>query len=636
MALGALVAAIVVGAAVGAALVVWGDSEQGWDPVVAVKSSHDGFSTRWAVCALRESGKLVCWSRGGAEVLPGRHRDMALDPYGLYVCAVEVTGELKCYADAKWGQWPKVETEFVEVSTSLGYRCVPPECDDGGQDEAPPGKYVAVALGSGHACAIRRGGEIVCWGDVRDADRGLLDAPRGRFAAISAGLRETCAIRVSGDLVCWGKDGEIETPPGRYQTVDATGYPNCALRESGEVACWGGDPANQTEAPQGKFSAIATGIDYACAIRESGELACWGEIEDWEQPFVGSRKFVALDLGAEDCGVLESGALFCWTGHSPGGEPPPGHYRSVSASSFWGSHTNYTCAVRDSGEIECWGWEAVRRHIPPGEFQSVSAARFHPNFFSIASYTEEGYRWLQLASSTVCALRVTGEPVCWNPEGVLPDAAPAGKYVALATGSGGFACGVQDTGAIACWETVPQPPRYDPGPWFLDVPAGSYVAVSAGGADACGLRNSGDVVCWQLEGGVDVHPGPYRTLGVAWNMGCGVKRSGELACWGLGSTGVSDETLDYYASVVPPSAYDLLEVGGYVEGAALCTLRESGELACWSDEWSGSSAPPGSYQAVSLADSHACALRQSGEVVCWRVGRAQARLDLEFIGVPAR
>ena len=143
-------------------------------------------------------------------------------------------------------------------------------------------------------------------------------------------------------------------------------------------------------------------------------------------------------------------------------------------------------------------------------------------------------------------------------------------------------------------------------------------------------------MCWQRDGEVEVHPGPFRTLGVTWNMACGVKRSGELACWGLDSERVPDETLDYYASVVPPRAYDLLEMGGYVEGAALCTLRESGALACWSDAWSGSSAPPGSYKAVSLADSHACALHQSGEVVCWRLGRGQARLDLEFIGLPAQ
>ncbi|MYH67765.1 MAG: hypothetical protein F4152_04185 [Dehalococcoidia bacterium] len=321
VALGALVAAIIVGPAVAAALLVWGDSERGWDPVVAVKSGPDRFGPHWASCALRESGKLVCWSDGRAEVLSGRYRDMAVSPFGRYVCGVRLSGELKCYTDAKRNQWPKGEAEYVEVSA--GYDCRSSRCDDDGHYEAPPGRYVAVGLGSEYTCAIRRGGEIVCWGAW-----GHLDAPRGRFAAISTGLLETCAIRVSGVLVCWGEDGEIDTPPGRDLSGDATGYPKCALRESGEVACWGGDPSIQSEAPQGKFSAVATGIGYACAIRDSGELVCWGEIEDRE-PFVGFRKFVALDLGAEDCGVLESGALFCWTGHGPEGEPPAGRYRSV-------------------------------------------------------------------------------------------------------------------------------------------------------------------------------------------------------------------------------------------------------------------------------------------------------------------
>jgi len=90
----------------------------------------------------------------------------------------------------------------------------------------------AVASGSGHTCALRRTGEVVCWGDgssgqlgdgvrVRDCPnlngidncsvspitvKDLRDATR-----LWSGVGNTCARRQSGEIVCWGgnRTGEL-------------------------------------------------------------------------------------------------------------------------------------------------------------------------------------------------------------------------------------------------------------------------------------------------------------------------------------------------------------------------------------------------------------------------------------------
>ena len=97
---------------------------------------------------------------------------------------------------------------------------------------------------------------------------------------LSAGDGHTCAVRKSGELVCWGENtnGKTDVPQnGAYLTVTAGAYHTCALRESGEVECWGSNDQGQTDAPPGKYRSVAAGLWHSCAITESGELDCWGE-----------------------------------------------------------------------------------------------------------------------------------------------------------------------------------------------------------------------------------------------------------------------------------------------------------------------------------------------------------------------
>jgi Regulator of chromosome condensation (RCC1) repeat len=133
----------------------------------------------------------------------------------------------------------------------------------------------AVALG-GHSCALLHGGEVACWGHRLNGARGdgvvekpgdPLKATPDTFTASrvlgvtdAIALAESgvfaCALRRTGSVVCWGqnRDGELGTGE---RSVTPHAQP---------VAVVGLDDA----------VAVTAGGAHACALRRSGQVACWG------------------------------------------------------------------------------------------------------------------------------------------------------------------------------------------------------------------------------------------------------------------------------------------------------------------------------------------------------------------------
>ncbi len=80
---------------------------------------------------------------------------------------------------------------------------------------------IEVAVGRFHACALRQGGEVVCWGgnafgQLGDGTTVNRPAPAavpgiGSVARIAAGSRHTCVVTVAGAVLCWGSnaDGQL-------------------------------------------------------------------------------------------------------------------------------------------------------------------------------------------------------------------------------------------------------------------------------------------------------------------------------------------------------------------------------------------------------------------------------------------
>jgi hypothetical protein len=173
---------------------------------------------------------------------------------GSHSCALLSTGAVVCWGLGQYGQLGNGSL----VSSA--------------QPVAVSGLSDAVALTAGnlHTCAVRRTGEVVCWGrgDGGVLGNGILtDASVSVFVTVSglsdavsvaAGLIHTCALRRTGEVACWGINNTGQLGYGRDPDegadsavpVPVTGLSDavsitadylhtCALRATGEVVCWG-------------------------------------------------------------------------------------------------------------------------------------------------------------------------------------------------------------------------------------------------------------------------------------------------------------------------------------------------------------------------------------------------------------
>ena len=280
-------------------------------------------------------------------------------------------------------------------------------------------RYVAIAAGYWHSCAIRDTGEVECWGKN---DRSQTNAPEGSFIAISAGWGHTCAIAetfettvssasAAGEIECWGilNDPINATPDGSFTAVSAARWHTCGLSESGAITCWGGNnwppPHRDTPPPiAGSFSAVAAGQTRTCAIRESDSaIQCWGNHGDFT-----------------DTGRLDA---------------PTGRFTAVSTSP--GLHN---CAIRESGAIECWGSN-----------QNDGTLRQNDNY----GHTEDrdgSFSAVAAGGQHNCAIRESDSAIeCWvSSNAHQRGEAPAGRFTAIAAGLG-HTCALRESGAIACW-----------------------------------------------------------------------------------------------------------------------------------------------------------------------------------------
>ena len=282
----------------------------------------------------------------------------------------------------------------------------------------PPGRYTALTVGGGHACALTEAGEAVCWGSNA---YGQAEAPSGTYSAISAGSGDTCALTDAGEIECWGREMSELPPPGRYRAVSTNGVHACALTEDGEAVCWGGgwDDFGETEPPPGRYVAISVGQRSgegahpanSCALAEDGAVVCWG----W-----------GVGEPAEDAEAQQLD-----------GHPAlrfEGPYSSVVSPAGTGF-----CAVTIAGEGECrWGWPPFTRTATPFEDAPTRATSVP------AGDAPVRYSGIGASSSHACALTDAGRVVCATDSlseshnGTLtvmhpPDPAP-GRYTAIGVG----------------------------------------------------------------------------------------------------------------------------------------------------------------------------------------------------------
>lgn len=224
--------------------------------------------------------------------------------------------------------------------------------------------------------------------------------------------------------------------------------------------------------------------------------------------------------------------------------------------------------------------------------------------------------------SHACALRGTGEVVCWGDgaKSQLGDgtrtsrAAPAqvpglSDAVALDVFEN-YACAVRATGRLVCWGGyVPWPGKgtEDEIPTPREVPGVTdATAVAAHMEHACVLRRSGKVVCFgendmgrlgdpsAKEGSllVTVRGVAGATAVFAGNFGgCAIHGKGALTCWGAGSitawapSGPGQHLPSPDVALGPTQLKGVSDaVSMSVYGLQACLLHRNGQARCWNIE----------------------------------------------------
>jgi len=266
-----------------------GETEEGLssERYVTIASGHT------FTCGVREDYQIVCWGESleGLDVPPPAGEHSKVSPY----CALEKeSAAVVCWGpeDAELLLALPTEQTFTDVDSSLlGYACavsqpegrvvcwgdtIDPDDDYGQVSDAPEETgFVEVSTAKYHACGLKEGGEIVCWGSNRT---GQLDVVTAKgYIGLAAGSSFTCGIDIDGQLACWGSDTTLGVglPEGIFTDVDAIISHACAVDDTNNLHCWG--TSGIPDPPLGgAYTQVSVGYAHGCAIRTDGRVKCWG------------------------------------------------------------------------------------------------------------------------------------------------------------------------------------------------------------------------------------------------------------------------------------------------------------------------------------------------------------------------
>ena len=142
--------------------------------------------------------------------------------------------------------------------------------------------------------------KICHWGDGTCGQFFLIDVTP--VIQLAAGEHHTCALRRSGQVRCWGRAGDDALGRGSFgfnllaafsfTSISSYLWHNCGVDTTGKVRCWGqnssgalGQPISVTSSPfpnavpglPAPARTVTAGQDFSCALLTNGETWCWGD-----------------------------------------------------------------------------------------------------------------------------------------------------------------------------------------------------------------------------------------------------------------------------------------------------------------------------------------------------------------------
>lgn len=550
----------------------------------------------------------------------------------------------------------------------------------------------------GYACAVRTNGRVLCWGMKDAAVGGLGDGSTtssttpievaGLTDAVDVALARTfaCARRRGGGVVCWGENdvGQLgdgttttrATPVAVLGITDAVelavgGNHACARLRDGTARCWGTNYHGQLAdgSPFGSFDPhptpspvvatagtpltgierIVAGQDFTCVLT-AGTVRCAGDGDTVGSGVASSLVRAAVGVptnvtwieGSQSfglCAGTATGANYCW-GFLSNRQWLCGHGRAdlsstepceVAPTSHLGTFDelaigSLAACVREGDTVRCWG-------------ENTRADRFGDGGTSLAS-SVVGLGQVQ-AHGPGCATDASGHFYQWGRITRGGDAVSIPFAVPALDGAS--ACVVADDGVYA---VVAGSLRFVP---FTDGPPDPFETLPLTGSTASQLIAMEHQV-WALlaDGSVRTWSGasPDSTGPLASVMGasdfavsiwskCAVTSN---TLWCAGDTDFAGTTLD---GDMPDTLVEITGAGSvlrvatfpfssYGQSTPVCVVRTDGSVACGREVVSSGSgaAPfavvPGVEDALDVVVGLdvACALVADGAVWCWGEGLA--------------
>jgi len=305
-------------------------------------------------CGLQSSGVLRCWGVGpfgeGQTSERGISFSAASVPGGSGVesfsvghengCAVMTDHSVECLGLNSSGQLGDGTTDSSYLSAVAV----------SGLNDA-----VAVAIGgyTNHACAIRSGGSVVCWGYNGHGELGDGTTTNSTTPVVVSGLSDAVALAVSQDT-------------------------SCALRATHTVSCWGSIPSGTSATPTDMGLTgvvdVTIGDGHGCVVLDDGTARCLGrndkgQLGDGTTNDAGSYVAVndltgitQISANYNSTCALAAGDVYCWgeTGAAVAGTSGTSQSAPVKAPGLAGATAVKTggasaCAIKADGHATCFG-----------------------------------------------------------------------------------------------------------------------------------------------------------------------------------------------------------------------------------------------------------------------------------------
>lgn len=276
-------------------------------------------------------------------------------------------------------------------------------------------RWLQIAVGDAHSCAIASNREVYCWGSGTDGRLGngttitsnlpVLVTGMTDAVQVSAGAAHSCAVKEDGTAFCWGNglngrlgDGMLisSSVPVQVSTlttvtsISAGSQHTCATIASGAAYCWGNGAAGRLGqgatasssvpvAVSGLTNAvqISAGNAHSCAVTTTGSARCWGTGTNGR---LGNGGTVSSNVPVQVTGL-------------------------TSGVNSIGAGTSHSCASLATGGVRCWGNGALGR-LGDG---TTNSSNVPVTVVGLSNATQ-----VSAASAHNCALTSNQHVFCWG------------------------------------------------------------------------------------------------------------------------------------------------------------------------------------------------------------------------------